>query len=545
MRNNPGMQLLSRVPGSPGLIACCVLVAPLVAAFGSAPAAAADELCRVVEVDVTPSAELQMVAWVEDEAGNYVDTIFITRLTGTYGLGNRPGMMEFNTSWRWPYGRRTTTFPVWANRHGGEFPLVVFQNNQDDNLSHPLNDSSVEAFYCRPFREGESGWDMQTCASTAYTDKGVLSPTQKSKYPPRVDHDMVDGIDDPSVAMYRANNPFDAVSRATPPGGVAHTISWAIPDGLADGNYVVWVEVAKELDQNASYQYPEPTGIPWSEYGIAYRGQPSVLYTVPFAIGQTESVASSLDYVGYGDPDGLDGNVRSPDATISTTPGSGAGRLLLSVDGGETFRVRAAVRPTVDEVLPGTPSMLDVIDVSQTTALVSFAEGGDDGELGPVTGYEVVYRVGGAVTEENFASAMPVAGVLTPVGPGNIQSIELSGLLPSTNYWVGVRAFDECLNFGPVATIQVLTPDRESGSVDACFVATAAYGSLLANDVSMLRRFRDIYLRSNVTGELFVEAYYTFGPAFAGVVGESDLLRRAARAALLPVVRLVGATIIE
>jgi len=40
-------------------------------------------------------------------------------------------------------------------------------------------------------------------------------------------------------------------------------------------------------------------------------------------------------------------------------------------------------------------------------------------------------------------------------------------------------------------------------------------------------------------GELAVETYYTFGPAVAGVVGESDLLRETARAVLSPIVTRV------
>jgi hypothetical protein len=87
--------------------------------------------------------------------------------------------------------------------------------------------------------------------------------------------------------------------------------------------------------------------------------------------------------------------------------------------------------------------------------------------------------------------------------------------------------------------IELTTSERETGEVDACFVATAAYGSLLANDVEMLRHVRDSVLRTNVAGELLVEAYYTFGPALAGLVGESEELRGLARDVLDPLVEWV------
>ena len=57
----------------------------------------------------------------------------------------------------------------------------------------------------------------------------------------------------------------------------------------------------------------------------------------------------------------------------------------------------------------------------------------------------------------------------------------------------------------------------------------------------MLRRYRDSVLRRSVIGELAVETYYTFGPALAGVVGESDLLRHTARQALAPIVDRIKA----
>ena len=109
----------------------------------------------------------------------------------------------------------------------------------------------------------------------------------------------------------------------------------------------------------------------------------------------------------------------------------------------------------------------------------------------------------------------------------------------SSTYTVAVRAFDNCSNISAITTATVTTTERQSGEVDACFVATAAYGSILANDVEMLRRFRDSMLKRSVLGELAVETYYTFGPSVAGVIGESDLLRATARDILTPVVNRV------
>jgi hypothetical protein len=52
----------------------------------------------------------------------------------------------------------------------------------------------------------------------------------------------------------------------------------------------------------------------------------------------------------------------------------------------------------------------------------------------------------------------------------------------------------------------------------------------------MLRRFRDSVLESTIFGELAVATYYTFGPAAAGMISESELLRASARTVIAPII---------
>jgi hypothetical protein len=548
-----GMAVADRARGVALFLGCSLALSP---------ATTAAEQCQVVDVDFTPAQlasgsmrlPLQIVAWIEDPSGKFIETVFITRQTGTFGLGNRPGRSDFNSGPLWPYGRRTGVFPVWAHRYDAAratanppfnhppFPEVVFQNGDDSNLSHPYNQSSRELHYCRPLIANEPAWataDAGTCASTVYTDKGVLG-SGTSLYPPRADV-VKTAPDHPSIDQFAALNPFDAISGATPPDGSPALVSWAIPPGFPPGSYVLWIEASREFDHNPTYSvsaYPSPSPIAWSEYGQPYRGQPSVLYKVPFTIGATETVARASTYAGYGAPDGRDGDVRPPDGTITVdVVGSGAQRFALSPGG---YRVQVTARPEFDFAPPGAAADLQVSSVTSNAATILFTAPGDDGLMGKVKGYEVRMRADGQpITEANFADSFPITKTLVPGPAGELQALDIEGLLFETEYQIAIRAFDDCRNYGPITTFQFTTAERAVGEVDACFVATAAYGSVMANDVELLRRFRDSVLQKTVLGELAVEAYYTFGPAVSGVVGESDLLRTTARSILDPIVERV------
>ncbi|MDB4959958.1 MAG: Fibronectin type domain protein [Myxococcales bacterium] len=537
------------------------LLAP-VFLMSAARARADSQQCVDVQVDFTPSDSLQIVAWVEDATGKYLDTIYLTRKVGVFGLGNRPGRFDFNSGPvpnpaahvddMWPYGRRVTTFPVWAHRHGLSFPKVVFQNGDENGLSHSSSESSSEHDpYCRPLLKdadpSQCGcmdkmmWDTGTCATPAFSDKGKLSATEKSLYPPRVDVTRQAGVDSPSVDMYKTLNPFDAVSHATPIGGQSPAIRWAAPM-VGAGQYSVFVEVSKEFDMNAVYNptmFPSPT-VSYGDYGLPYRGQPSVVYSVPFTVSGSPVVATSQDYIGYSDPTGNTGDIRPPDTSITTTtPGSGASRLELVSDGSAMYRLRVTATPVLDNLPPDAPTQLDTTAVGGAGASLRFIAPGDDGQIGKVAGYEIRVRANSEITADNFTDSMPVTATIAPADPGMIQTFDLGGLLPSTDYWVAVRAFDKCHNPSPLVIAKFTTTDRQIGEVNACFIATAAYGSAMANEVELLRHFRDEMLRSSVLGELAIETYYTFGPAVAGVVGESELMRATARQALAPVIAWV------
>lgn len=501
--------------------------------------------CRILDLDFLPVADdhppPQIVAWLEDPAGNFVDTVYITQATGTFGIGNRPGRFDFNSGPLWPYGRRITTFPVWSTKQPLRWPTVQFQNFNDDNLSHAVGESSRELHYCRPMQRAE--FDGVTCATAnVRTDKGELGNVADSHYPPREDLLFTPSVDHPSAEMLSMLNPFDTISQPTPLAGVEDVLSIALSSSIPFGSYVLWLEVSKEADTNASYNetvYPPPM-VQFGEYGVPYRGQPSVLYNIPFDLSESPTTGSTLDYVGYGDPDGIDGNIRTPDATITTTvPGSGAGRLGVIAVGGSTFRVHLGSRREDDRTAPDVPRLVHTDTITSHGVAITFIAPGDDFRDGPVTGYDVRYRVGEPITEANFDTSTVVTTSLAISAPLTDQMISVDGLLPETSYSIGIRAFDNCRNTSPLVTVDVTTLDRTSGDVDACFIATAAYGSVMANDVERLRGFRDRVLSHTAFGELAIEAYYTFGPAVARFVGESELLRATAREALAPIAATV------
>ena len=73
---------------------------------------------------------------------------------------------------------------------------------------------------------------------------------------------------------------------------------------------------------------------------------------------------------------------------------------------------------------------------------------------------------------------------------------------------------------------------------EICFIATAAYGTPMAEEIQILREFRDEYLLTNPLGQALVGVYYRVSPPIAEFITEHPSLKPIVRAGLLPAVTM-------
>jgi hypothetical protein len=75
----------------------------------------------------------------------------------------------------------------------------------------------------------------------------------------------------------------------------------------------------------------------------------------------------------------------------------------------------------------------------------------------------------------------------------------------------------------------------------ACFIATAAYGTDTAQEIDILREFRDEILLHNSLGARFVSFYYRTSPPMADFIAKHNILRAIVREGLVaPIVGLLN-----
>jgi len=83
-----------------------------------------------------------------------------------------------------------------------------------------------------------------------------------------------------------------------------------------------------------------------------------------------------------------------------------------------------------------------------------------------------------------------------------------------------------------------LTGDEFIPPFSGCFIATAAYGTPMAEEIEILREFRDGYLLTNPLGQGLVEFYYKVSPPMAEFITEHPSLKPIVRAGLVPAVAM-------
>ena len=79
-------------------------------------------------------------------------------------------------------------------------------------------------------------------------------------------------------------------------------------------------------------------------------------------------------------------------------------------------------------------------------------------------------------------------------------------------------------------------------TTSGCFIATAAYGCPTAEQIDILRGFRDGVLLGSAAGSQFADLYYRLSPPIADFISGHSFLKTVVRELLVdPVVWVIGA----
>ena len=92
-----------------------------------------------------------------------------------------------------------------------------------------------------------------------------------------------------------------------------------------------------------------------------------------------------------------------------------------------------------------------------------------------------------------------------------------------------------CSKCGTENPVNTSTAEQKGG----CFIATAVYGSSLAQEVIILESFRDEILVKAIIGRVFIKGYYRFSPFYARLINQSESLKKVVRTIVIaPLLRL-------
>jgi hypothetical protein len=123
---------------------------------------------------------------------------------------------------------------------------------------------------------------------------------------------------------------------------------------------------------------------------------------------------------------------------------------------------------------------------------------------------------------------------------GSTHTRRVTGLTAGTEY--DFRA-ELRYNSHRIDTASILQFTTDTSPAVACFIATAAYGTPGAEQIDVLREFRDDVLLKSAVGSEFVSLYYRLSPPIADLIAGHDLVSTIVRDLLIdPIVWMVQVT---
>jgi phosphodiesterase/alkaline phosphatase D-like protein len=133
---------------------------------------------------------------------------------------------------------------------------------------------------------------------------------------------------------------------------------------------------------------------------------------------------------------------------------------LSNIASGSTAAVTAP-----DTTAPAAITNLAVSGTTASSISLSWTATGDDGSTGTAASYDLRYSTS-PITSSNFASALAASGEPTPGAAGSAQSMTVSGLSASTQYYFAIKVSDEIPNTSAISNLPSGTTAAVSGGPD-------------------------------------------------------------------------------
>jgi len=259
-------------------------------------------------------------------------------------------------------------------------------------------------------------------------------------------------------------------------------------------------------------------------------------------------------------------NLDSP-ANVKTTITFGTARSVVSIVDGDKYTLVAGTDYNVTATVPGVSANLTIAgspylagkhtNIGHNVVLtIDFNVGanvtftitatGTQPSISPTTAQYDLTSPADAKTTITWGTARSVVSIVdddnytlkantdytvADTVPGVSAKLTIQGIYLVNKLSVSVPKTVLVLTIGfDVGRDATLTINRVSG----CFIATAAYGTPMAEEVQILREFRDEYLVTNPLGRAFVDFYYKVSPPIAQFITKHPSLKPIVRVGLVP-----------
>jgi len=323
------------------------------------------------------------------------------------------------------------------------------------------------------------------------------------------------------------------------PGIGKNSLFW--PAGLVFHRNKLWVSEFKFSGRLVGYKY-QATGAfieatpTFGDFGEVEIGS-SLMRS--FVISNTGTENLEIGEISITGTNSSDFNVQSDNCSGSTIAPSGSCTLDVTFSPTSVGRKNALLNissndsstPNLSVPLNGTDSQVGLQPTVTTSSATSVTSGSAtlNGIVNPnglSASYYFEYGTSTSYGSQTDSKDAGSGGVNVSVSAG------ISNLSASISYHFRLVASNSAgTSYG--SDLSFTTSIAGGGH---CFIATACFGSVMAEEVQTLCAFRDKYLVTNAIGRTFVRFYYRLSPKVADFIRRREYLKRVVREGLKPLI---------